>query len=146
MFTPKTRYGLKIMLTMGMRAGERVSGQELADAAHVSRGFALKTVRQLAKAGLLLARRGVGGGVDLARDPKEITLHEILEASGTLRAVNECILDPRPCDGSSYCAAHKLLSPLQKMVDEGLAKITLATLIEEQRKLDAKKKRRRKKR
>jgi Rrf2 family protein len=140
LITRKMDYGLRIMLAMGLRAGERVSGQELADAAQVSRGFALKIVRQLAKAGMLLPRRGVGGGVDLARSPEEITLRDILDASGSLRPINACMLEPRACDRSSYCAAHQLLRPLQETVDEELSKITLAQLVAVQRKIDAKKK------
>ncbi len=138
LITRKMDYGLRIMMTLGLREGERVSGKELAEAAQVSRGFALKIVRQLAQSGLVLARRGVGGGVDLARPIKEITLHDILSASGSVRPINLCISEPKACDRSVACAAHKLLRPVQEMLDKELSAITLAKIVKEQRRINAK--------
>jgi len=137
LITRKMDYGLRIMMSLGLRAGDRVSGADLADAAEVSRGFALKIVRQLAQAGLVLARRGVGGGVDLARDPAQITLYEILDASGSVRPINQCIAEPRLCDRSNACAAHRLLRPIQEKIDHELKSITLADLVAKQRTLNA---------
>ncbi|NQT85258.1 Rrf2 family transcriptional regulator [bacterium] len=137
LITRKMDYGLRIMMTLGMRAGERLSGEELAEAAQVSRGFALKIVRQLAQAGLVLARRGVGGGVDLARPIQDITLHDILSASGAVRPINLCISEPKACDRSAACAAHRLLRPVQEGLDKQLSAITLAKLVTMQKRIDA---------
>ncbi|NQT87170.1 Rrf2 family transcriptional regulator [bacterium] len=136
--TRKMDYGLSIMMTLGKRAGERLSGEELGEAAQVSRGFALKVVRQLAQAGLVLARRGVGGGVDLARPIEDITLHDILSASGSIRTIDLCVSEPKACDSSAACAAHRLLRPVQKTLEKELSAITLAKLVKEQQRIDAK--------
>ena len=131
--TQKMDYGLAIMMTMGMRAGERLSSKDLAEAAQVSRGFALKIVRQLAAAGLLVAKRGVKGGVDLAKPIEDITLYDILSASGSNGATDLCV------SVHKARALHRLLRPVQKMLDAELSAITLAKLVKEQRRIDAKK-------
>ncbi len=138
LITRKMDYGLRIMMAMGMRAGERLSGVELAEAAQVSRGFALKVVRQLAEAGLVVAKRGVKGGVDLAKPLADITLHDILSASGSPPATNLCMSEPKACDRSETCAAHRLLRPVQEMLEAELKAITLAKLVKSQRRIDAK--------
>ena len=130
--TRKTDYGITIMMTMGMRAGERLSGEELAEAAQVSRGFALKIVRRLAAAGLVVAKRGVKGGVDLAKPIEDITLLDILSASRSNGPIDLRVSEPKAC------AVHHLLRPVQKMLDKELSAITLATLVKKQRSIDAK--------
>ncbi len=138
LITRKMDYGLRIMMTLGMREGERLSGVILAEAAQVSRGFALKIVRQLAQARLVVAKRGVKGGVDLARPIKDITLHDILAASGNVQPINLCIQEPKACDRSASCAAHRLLRPVQEKLEEELKAITLEQLVKNQRRIDAK--------
>ncbi len=138
LITRKMDYGLRIMMTLGLRAGERVSGADLAEAAQVSRGFALKVVRQLARAGLVVAKRGVKGGVDLAKDIEDITLLDILSAGGAVQPINLCIQEPKACDRSTSCAAHRMLRPVQKALDAKLSAITLAKLVKLQRGINAK--------
>src|ERR1043166_1927026 len=50
-----------------------------------------KLVSRLAGAGLLRASRGVGGGLDLARSPRAITLAEIVEAVEGPIALTACV-------------------------------------------------------
>ena len=132
LITRRMDYGLRIMMTLGMRAGERLSGVELAEAAQVSRGFALKIVRRLASAGLVVAKRGAKGGVDIAKPIEDITLLDILSASGSDGPVGVCTSEPKTC------ALHRLLRPVQKMLDKELAAITLAKLVKTQKRIDAK--------
>lgn len=137
LITRRMDYGVRIMMALGLHAGERLSGQALADEAEVSRDFALKIVRQLADAGLVRTRRGVGGGVELARDAERISLLDVFRATDSPRALNECLLEPEVCGRSRRCAAHRLLLPIQERLDRALATVTLADLVREQRTLDA---------
>ena len=125
-------YGVRIMMALGVRAGERVSGAALAKATDVSRAFVLKIVRQLAEAGLVEAQRGVGGGITLARDAQGITLFDILQATDGRRGINPCLLEPGECSRSGTCAAHRVLRPVQEMLDRELTAATLADLVKEQ--------------
>ena len=130
--TRRMDYGIRIMLALGLRPAERLSGEALARAVGVPRGFVLKIVRSLAKAGLVTARRGVGGGVRLAGRAREISLFAILRATDAPRALNPCLLEPRACSRSKKCAAHRLLTPIQEALDRKLQKTTLAHLVREQ--------------
>jgi Rrf2 family protein len=88
--------------------------------------FLLKVLLRLVQARLVRSRRGPGGGYTLARDPKDITLLEIVEAvEGPLRGM----ADPVSREGAaldkrlqSVCAA------AASQVRELLATVTLAEL------------------
>jgi len=135
--TRKMDYGLRILLILGCRPNDRMTSEALAEAIDVPRQFTLKIAQTLTKAGLIKAQRGVGGGIQLAREPKSITLLDVYSLSDTPRALNECLLNPAACKRTNYCAPHHELRKIQERLDEALKQITLATLIRNQSILDA---------
>lgn len=133
--TRKIDYGLRVMVELGLRSPERVRAEELARAAGAPRMFVLKILGQLARAGLVEGKRGVGGGFRLAKRPSRISMLQILRVPDGRRVLNQCILEPRWCDRSRACAAHKLLKPVQRKLEHELAGISLRDLVALQRKL-----------
>ncbi len=81
-----------------------------AGAAEIARGIRApanylgKLLQRLARAGLLVSRRGKAGGFRLARPPREITLFDILEPLERVSRIERCILGSRQCSGT--CALH----------------------------------------
>ncbi len=132
LFTRRMDYGLRIMMSLGLHPDERLTGQALAQDVEVPRPFLLKIVRQLADAGLVDARRGARGGMQLGRPAEGISLLDILLATDGRRALNVCLLEPRACSRSPRCAAHRLLAPVQELLDRKLGELTLADLVREQ--------------
>lgn len=138
--TRKMDYGLRILLILGCRSNERMTSEALAVTIDVPRQFTLKIAQSLTRAGLIKAQRGVGGGIQLARDPEEITLQDIFNATDTPRALNECLIDPSFCDRTQCCASYHVLRDIQEMLDQRLTQVTLAELIRNQTLLDLKRK------
>ena len=130
--TRRMDYGIRIMLTLGLRTDERMTGQALAEAVDVPRDFVLKVVQSLKEAGLVQAQRGVGGGVQLAKSAEQISLFDVLAVTDGVRALNPCLLEPRSCSRSRKCAAHRVLDRVQVVLDRELKQITLADLVKEQ--------------
>ncbi|MEI6564177.1 MAG: Rrf2 family transcriptional regulator [bacterium] len=138
--TRKMDYGLRIMLTLGCRPGERLTSEDLAEQIEVPRQFTLKIAQSLNKAGLIKAQRGVGGGILLAREPSEISLQDILNATDTPRAFNECLLDPATCPRAQHCSIHQKLHGIQAMLDQQLKHISLADLVRDQKAINLQRK------
>jgi len=67
LITRRIDYGMRIMLTLALRPDERARGEDLANETQAPRHFVLKVVNALKQAGLVVAQRGVGGGVQLAK-------------------------------------------------------------------------------
>ena len=135
--TRKMDYSLRLMLTLGCRPQSRLTSEELAEITGVPRQFTLKLSQALTKAGLIKAQRGVGGGIQLARAPEEITMQDILGIADTPRALNECLLSPAACTRSGYCAAHHTLLGIQALLDRELQQVTLASLVRDQQVIDS---------
>ena len=85
-----------------------------------------KTMSQLVKAGILRSQRGPQGGTSLARDPKNITLLDIVEACQGLLigAYCQAIGDQT----GPVCAYHQAMWDVRMATREALKRWTLADL------------------
>jgi Rrf2 family protein len=88
--------------------------------------FLQKTLKPLVGAGVLRSARGARGGYALARDPKDVTLLEVIEAvDGPLRALAE----PMTKDGGAIGRRLRVVChDALVLVRERLAEVTLAEL------------------
>lgn len=72
---------VQIMLTLAYHQEELTSSEVLARVVKTNPTFIRKLVTRLVEAGLVTSFRGKGGGIRLARAPKEISLKDIYIAS-----------------------------------------------------------------
>lgn len=75
----------------------------IAEEQHIPPSFLAKIISQLSIAGLLHTSRGARGGVTLARDAKDITLLEVVEAIDGPIQLNECVGDSGTCSFDESC-------------------------------------------
>jgi len=73
-----TRIALYAIFELGRSPHELLTAGELAQRYGVSQHHAAKVLQQLARAGLARSVRGVGGGFQIARDPREITMFDVV--------------------------------------------------------------------
>lgn len=91
----KTEYACIAVLELATRhdSGEPVRIREIADAHGIPSRFLVQILLQLKSAGLVNSTRGASGGYQLARDPNEITLGEVMSVvdsqSGAIRSFAE---------------------------------------------------------
>jgi Rrf2 family protein len=101
---------------------------EIAKAQKVSASFLAKIFQGLSKAGLVDSVRGVAGGVNLARDPKEISLRNIVEAVEGPVALNRCLRKKDPCENTRTCPLADVWREAQEKMLEVLETATLASV------------------
>lgn len=90
---------------------------------------AQKLVSRLARAGLLVASRGSGGGVRLARPAAAINVAEIVEAVEGPIALTACCEDGRhDCGFEGSCHVQPHFGVVNGAVRAALAEISLASL------------------
>ncbi len=91
---------------------------------------AQKLVSQLARAGLLVATRGSGGGLRLARPAAAINVADIIEAVEGPIALTACCDDGRhDCSLEGSCKVQPHLGVVNGAVRGALAGISLASLV-----------------
>jgi Rrf2 family iron-sulfur cluster assembly transcriptional regulator len=104
-------------------------GRELAAEIELPTHYLAKVLATLARAGLLLATRGVRGGYRLARAPREILLLEIVEPFEGKRVRSGCLLQPdRACRDEAACSAHAEWSKVKATYLGFLERTTLADI------------------
>ena len=140
-FTTKAEYGVRLLIELGRQGKDQpVSLKAIADAENLPLAYLERIVALLKRAELVESTRGAHGGYQLARDPEEIAMDEVVLALEGSLAPMECFVDDRSDDGRVLCSHHddsgsgcatKLLwTRVQVGVLKTLAKTTLAELIE----------------
>ena len=87
---------------------QRSATSTVAQEMKIPPSFLAKIISQLSIAGLLHTSRGARGGVTLARDAKDISLLDVVEAIDGPILLNECVGDPADCVFSDDCLVHPI--------------------------------------
>ncbi len=84
---------------------------------------------RLKDAGLVVGKRGPGGGYTLARSAAEITVKDVVEAVEGPLALVPCLGEKGMCEASHACASQAIWRTLQNRISETLAETTVASLV-----------------
>jgi Rrf2 family protein len=102
--TRQADYAVRAVLYLARIEGnQRAATSQIAQEQHIPPSFLAKIISQLSIAGLLHTSRGARGGVTLAREPKDITLLEVIEAIDGPIMLNECVGDSSTCTFDEDC-------------------------------------------
>ncbi len=102
--TRQADYAVRAVLYLARIEGnQRAATSTIAQEQGIPPSFLAKIISQLSIAGLLHTSRGARGGVTLARDPKDITLLEVIEAIDGPIMLNECVGDNATCTFDENC-------------------------------------------
>ena len=101
--TRQADYAVRAVLHLARNGEVRTATSVIAEEQKIPPSFLAKIISQLSIAGLLHTSRGARGGVTLAREPKEITLLEVIEAIDGPIQLNECVGDSSNCSFDKDC-------------------------------------------
>jgi Rrf2 family protein len=112
----------------------RLPAGTYAGAAHVARDIGApqnylgKLLKTLATEGLVESQKGLGGGFRLARDPKRITLLDVVEPFEHVSRWSGCILGRPECSEVDPCAIHDRWKAVRDSYLRMLERTTVAEL------------------
>jgi Rrf2 family nitric oxide-sensitive transcriptional repressor len=131
MLTKTTISAIRALTYLGLAdSAQPLSPRQIADAIGESPTYMAKVVRQLVKAGILRAHRGVAGGVTFQRELEQITLLAITEAcQGTMLA---SFCEPAPVLKKT-CAFHQAAAELHEAIVRVMSHWTLAHFVHKPR-------------
>ncbi len=136
-FSTKTAYGVRVLLDLALhRAEEPIPLRDIAQRQDLPLAYLERLISPLVAAGIVRTKRGVGGGVYLARDPSELRLDEVVGVLEGSLAPLECVDDPESCTRSNFCAVRDLWREVREAVTRVLAATTLQDLVERQKEKD----------
>jgi Rrf2 family nitric oxide-sensitive transcriptional repressor len=85
MFSQTVEYALRAMVQLATDSSDLSTTKDIAKNAKVPGAYLAKVLQALRRDGLIHARRGVGGGVSLAKPAGKITLLDVIEAVEPLK-------------------------------------------------------------
>ena len=131
----REQYGLRAMIELGRRYGDGpVSLSDVAEAQGVSLGYLEQITPLLREANLVGSTRGARGGYQLSREPREITVGDVVRAleEGYIMPL-KCIPgteEEESCSRTEVCAAREVWRRMYEGIVEVLDSTTLDDLIE----------------
>jgi len=128
MFSRSTVYALRAVLLLAGSPGEPRYAADIAAELEVPANFLSKLLGHLRKRGILLSKKGRGGGFQLATTPDEITLGSIVDEFEQRGSETICMLGLGKCSDVTKCPLHERWERIYKLVDEMLDETTLAVL------------------
>ena len=136
----KTRYGVRLMVELGLNYGKKpIFLKDIAKAEIISEKYLSLIIIPLRGIGLISSVRGVHGGYNLAKEPSQITLKEIVTVLEGDCSLVHCVKSPTSCSRVPICASHDIWMIIYEKISEILSSITLDMLV----KINQKKSRRR---
>ena len=108
---------------------QRAATSTVAQEMKIPPSFLAKIISQLSIAGLLHTSRGARGGVTLARDAKDISLLDVVEAIDGPILLNECVGDPANCVFSDDCLVHPIWVEAQESLVKRLRETKFDQLV-----------------
>ncbi len=93
-----TDYAFRMVLYLATcPEGTKITGAALAEKQNIPERFLLKIMRSLTAADIMKSYRGVEGGFALQRDPKDITLYDVIDAVEGQTQLQRCLADTDAC-------------------------------------------------
>jgi len=125
---PKTaEYALRAIVWLARTPDQSESAHRLAEATRVPRRYLHKVLQDLVKKGLVRSQSGPGGGYQLDRDPKEISILDVINAVGPIERIRTC---PLGLDShTSLCPLHLELDKAYAAMEEAFSRVSVAQVL-----------------
>lgn len=129
--TLESDYAVRIVSCLNINK-TRLDAKSISEKTNVSLRFALKILRKLVSGGVIKSFKGTAGGYELAKDPKDISLNDVIETiEGTYR-FSRCLQEDYLCTRgkSGSCLYQKAFGDISEVVKEKLSFYTFDKFID----------------
>ncbi len=127
--TKRGDYAVRAMLALTRGSGNGLlSARRIAGAMGIPVRFLPQVLADLQRAGLVEAAAGRSGGYRLARDPKTVSLLEVIEAVEGDTRRRACVLRGVPCGQDGHCDVHDVFAAGQDALRSTFAQATMAEM------------------
>ncbi len=109
--------------------GEFCGASAIAAQVNAPPNYLGKLLQSLTDKGVVYSQRGLGGGFQLAKDPQEITLYDIVEPIDHVSRWTGCFLGLPSCNANDPCAMHRHWAGVREAYLSMLHNVTLAEII-----------------
>lgn len=120
-----TDYALRSLMYLSWNRSRTVTAEEIARFYGISRDHIVKVIQELSRHGYVQARRGRGGGSVLARDPRNITVCEVITTFEGPPALLDCLRTTNVCAIERSCRLKHVLGEAQSRMFDYLDTVSV---------------------
>jgi len=103
----KGRYATRIMVFLALNSADRPARKhEIAESEGIPADYVEQILSKLKTTGLVKSRRGARGGFQLGRDPRDITVADVLASTEGPLSLAPCVEES--CDRVTKCVARPI--------------------------------------
>jgi Rrf2 family transcriptional regulator, iron-sulfur cluster assembly transcription factor len=130
MLSKAASYAIQSLAYLATEGGDRdyVPIGEIAERLSMPYHFLKKVLADLAAHGILVSHRSARGGVALARDPKDITLYDVVKHVDGVDVFHECILKLPGCGNQRPCVLHNAWAKERQRMYDLFTRTSLANV------------------
>lgn len=130
MLSQTVEYALRAATYLATVPKQSRTVEQVAEVTRVPVAYLSKVLQQLVREGIVISRRGTGGGFTLARPPAKVRILEIVQAVDPIRRITTCPLG-LAAHGRRLCPLHRKLDDALADVEKAFASSTLADILAE---------------
>lgn len=120
-------YAIRVLMYLAVSGDQLTSSREVSEVYDLSFDHIAKVSQFLVREGYVVAVRGRAGGMQLAKDPSEITIGEVLRKSEAGSGLVECMRgEPVHCVLAPVCGLNPIFAEANEAFFKTLDKRTLA--------------------
>lgn len=135
--TLESDYALRIILVLA-KHNKTTEAKVISRDAAVPHPYTLKILRKLMEGNLVGSDRGKRGGYNLLKNPKELTVLEILSITEGEMCLARCMESDYICSrmgqNKENCAFHRFFGGISKQLSEALKSKTISDILSESQK------------
>lgn len=128
MISQTTEYALRAVVSLGYQPMKPMTTHQIAEITRVPVNYLSKVLQLLVKAQILTSQRGINGGFMLVKDPRSLSLLEIINATEPIRRIETCPLGI-PGHQNALCSLHQRLDNTIAMIEKEYRNTTIADLL-----------------
>ncbi len=117
MISQTVEYALRAVVAIAQQNGKPCTAQEISTVTQVPGPYLSKLMQRMVRAELVSSKRGLHGGFTLTKDPKELTIWEVIESVEPVQRIRECPLGIGSHAGS-LCPLHRRLDAAMALAEE----------------------------
>ena len=127
-FSTNTRYGLRA-ITYIAKQDSICSIAKISEAEQISYTYLEKIISKLVKVNLLKVKHGVKGGYVLSKDPKDITVEDVVEALERNNFPAPCVNKQYKCPRRNICLTKSIWKKIDESISSVLKNLSIKDLI-----------------
>ena len=128
--TSTTDYAIRIVCYLAAQR-QMISTSELSQELSVPSSYIPKITKKLKQAGIIKACEGINGGYQIAKQPENISLRDVISCTESTMAISRCLEKEGGCSRNNIdcCKVHQILLDLQNIYNNRLESVKISDII-----------------